>query len=60
VLIQKKDFKDFNKYIATFLVLILNQEKYKYSYGRVVTKYHVADWKLIELFIKSLPYSNIV
>jgi hypothetical protein len=63
-----------NKYIALFLVTIINQEQYKYSYGRKcnqtkikdtiiklpVTAQGAPDWGYMEQYIKSLPYSDII
>lgn len=62
-----------NKYIAMFLVALINKEQYRYSYGRKCsqTKLHSSkiklpvipgtnnpDWKFMEDYIKSLPYSK--
>jgi len=60
-----------SKYIAMFLVTILNLEQYRYNYGRKcsqdrmeqikiklpVDKKGNPDWKFMEDYIKSLPYS---
>lgn len=61
-----------NKYIALFLVTIINNENYKYSYGRKfnqtkikntvihlpVTDLGKPDWNYMEQYIKSLPYAD--
>ena len=60
-----------NKYIAMFLVTILNQEQYRYNYGRkcsqdrmekgiikLPSKNGSPDWEFMENYIKSLPYSS--
>lgn len=60
-----------NKYIALFLTSIIRKEKYRFSYGRKwhldrmreskiklpVDKNNNPDWKFMEEYIKSLPYS---
>lgn len=70
ILIPK--IKIFNKYIGLFIATILNQEKYKWSYGRQirlndcqkltiklpVNAQDLPDWEFMENYIKSLPYSN--
>ncbi len=69
ILIPK--IKIFNKYIGLFIATILNQEKYKWSYGRQirlndcqkltiklpVNTQDLPDWEFMENYIKSLPYS---
>ena len=81
---QEKDFSasdhvevltplfEMNKYIALFLVTLINKEQYRYSYGRKcsqiklrnskiklpVTPSGEPDWKFMEDYIKSLPYSK--
>lgn len=60
-----------NKYIAMFLITILNQEQYRYNYGRkacqarmkeikikLPSKNDQPDFEFMEDFIKSLPYSR--
>lgn len=61
-----------NKYIALFLTTLINMEQYRYSYGRKcsqiklrksriklpVTPSGEPDWKFMEDYIKSLPYSK--
>ncbi|MBE8182998.1 MAG: hypothetical protein HAW61_05710 [Candidatus Portiera sp.] len=61
-----------NQYVAMFLVTLANREQYRYSYGRKrsherlrneyiklpVDKENKPDWKFMEEYIKSLPYSS--
>jgi len=60
-----------NKYIAMFLVTIINREQYRYNYGRkcsqdrmnqrsirLPVKNNQPDWQFMEDYIKSLPYSS--
>jgi len=60
-----------NKYIAMFLVAIINQEQYRYNYGRkcsqdrmekgsikLPSKNGGPDWEFMENCIKSLQYSS--
>jgi len=60
-----------NKYIAMFLVAIINKEQYRYNYGRkcsqtrmenivikLPSKYGKPDWEFMENYIKTLPYSK--
>jgi len=61
-----------NKYIALFLVTLLNKEQYRYSYGRKCnqgkikkttinlpkTPQGTPDWYYMEQYIKSLPYGD--
>lgn len=60
-----------NKYIAMFLVTILNLEQYRYNYGRKCSQSRMKqtkiklpakngkpDFNFMENFIKSLPYSK--
>lgn len=62
-----------NKYIALFLVTILNQEQYRYNYGRkccqkrlnsikikLPAKNGKPDFEFMERYIKSLPYSSSI
>ena len=60
-----------DKYVAMFLVTIINQEQYRYNYGRKcsqtrlrkswiklpATKEGKPDWQFMRDYIKSLPYS---
>lgn len=61
-----------NKFIAMFLTTILNQEQYRFHYGRKASQNRLKalqitlpttpqgepDWQLMENYIKSLPYSS--
>ncbi len=60
-----------NKYIAMFLVTIINQEQYRYNYGRKCSQDRMEkrgiklpskdgnpDWRFMENYIKSLSYSS--
>ncbi len=60
-----------NKYIAMFLVTILNLEQYRYGYGRKCSQERMKkvsiklpsingnpDFEFMEKYIKSLPYSS--
>lgn len=63
-----------NKYIAMFLVTIINMEQYRYNYGRKCSQKKLKtskillpstnegnpDWEWIERYIKSLPYSAMI
>ena len=63
---------ELNKYIALFLVTVLNKEKYRYNFGLKasqtrlrtasiklpVDKTNNPDWHFMENYIKSLPYSQ--
>ncbi|MBR1775033.1 MAG: restriction endonuclease subunit S [Bacteroidales bacterium] len=65
---------DMNKYHALFISTLIAKEKYRFSYGRAVysnetgnlkiklpvTKNGKPDWKFMENYIKSLPYSKII
>jgi restriction endonuclease S subunit len=64
---------EMNKYIAMFLVTIMNLEKYRYNYGRkcsqtrmkqisikLPSKNEQPDFEYIENFIKSLSYSGSI
>ena len=81
---QEKDFSasdhvevltplfEMNRYIAIFLVTLINKEQYRYSYGRKcsqiklrnskiklpVTPSGEPDWQFMEDYIKSLPFSR--
>lgn len=60
-----------SKYVMLFIVTIINQDRYKYAYGRqyrkkTLQKHFIKlpsdvhgnpDWSLMEEYIKSLPYS---
>lgn len=60
-----------SKYIALFLVTVLNQEQYRYNYGRKRSQARMKqisiklpaengkpNWEFMENYIKSLPYSG--
>lgn len=62
-----------NNYIALFLVTVLNQEQYRYNYGRKCSQIRMReikiklpakndkpDWQFMEKYIKSLPYSSSI
>jgi len=62
-----------NKYIALFLVNIINREQYRYNYGikcshsriseqsiKLPAKIGQPDWEFMEKYIKSLPYSRSI
>ncbi|MGB0880415.1 MAG: N-6 DNA methylase [Polaribacter sp.] len=62
---------EMNKYVALFLVTILNLENYRYNYGRKASQTRMKtisiklpekngqpDFEFMENFIKSLPYSK--
>jgi len=66
--------KMLNKYSGLFLATILNNDKYKFQYGRQyrqknfkkhsiklpVTNEGTPDWQFMEEYIKSLPYSKSI
>ena len=60
-----------NKYVAMFIVALMNKEQYRYNYGRkcshermkrqrikLPTKGEKPDWEFMETYIKALPYSS--
>jgi len=63
---------ELNKYIAIFLITIIEKEKFRYGYGRKfgtkrmnetkvklpATNEGIPDWQFMENYIKSLPYSK--
>lgn len=62
---------EMNKYVALFLVTILNLERYRYNYGRKASQTRMKtisiklpekkgkpDFQFMESYIKSLPYSQ--
>jgi hypothetical protein len=62
-----------NRYIAMFLVTIMNLEQYRYNYGRKCSQSRMKErsiklpvkdgqphWQFMEEFIKSLPYSKLI
>ncbi|MEK7452629.1 MAG: N-6 DNA methylase [Patescibacteria group bacterium] len=72
VLVPIKQCKNnFNKYLFLFFCSLLDMERYRYGYGRVLskdrlgetellipTKNNLPDWEFMENYIKSLPYSS--
>lgn len=70
-LLPKKNV-NFNPFIALYLCVNIDMEKFRYGYGRVVSKErltetelylpidnnNVPDWNYMEEYIKSLPYSS--
>ena len=60
-----------DKYVAMFLTTVINQEQYRYNYGRKcsqkrlrkswirlpATKEGNPDWQFMKSYVKSLPYS---
>jgi hypothetical protein len=82
---QEKDFiasqnimilrsKEMNKYTSLFISQIIYAEKYRFSYGRTLSKTNFEntplklpttpqgqpDWQFMEDYIKSLPYSKSI
>jgi restriction endonuclease S subunit len=81
---QEKDFSasdhvekliskfDLNLFIAMFITTLINQEQYRFHYGRKASQNRLKslqiklpstlqgepDWQFMENYIKSLPYSN--
>ena len=65
---------ELNKYNALFICTLLNQEVYRYSYGRArilnkIKEEYIKlptdskgnlDWQFMENYIKSLPYSDLI
>ncbi len=63
---------ELNKYIAMFLVTVINAEQYRYNYGRKASQDRMSvvkiklpskpdgtpDFEFMENYIKSLPYSS--
>jgi len=63
---------ELNKYIALFLITVIETEKFRYGYGRKfgtkrmkatkiklpITCKGTPDWQFMENYIKSLPYSK--
>lgn len=61
-----------NKYIAMYLICLINNEKFRFNYGRKSNKMKLEqlklklpaitpnqpDWEYMEMYIKSLPYSK--
>lgn len=68
---RRENGVEFNKNIALFICTVLNQEKYRYSYGRkwvlesmkatiikLPSKDDRPDWNFMENYMKSLPYGD--
>ena len=65
---------DLNIYIALFICTLINNEKFRFTYGRAVYSNVISnlkinlpitlkgnpDWKYMENYIKSLPYSDLI
>ncbi|QMU63506.1 MAG: N-6 DNA methylase [Flavobacteriaceae bacterium] len=64
---------EMNEYVAVFLVTIMNLERYRYNYGRkcsqtrmkeisikLPSKDNEPDFKFMEHYIKTLPYSSSI
>jgi hypothetical protein len=65
---------DLNKYIALFLITIIEKEKFRHDFGRKfgtkrinttkiklpATATGIPDWQFMEDYIKSLPYSKSI
>ena len=65
---------EINKYIGLFLKVVIETEKFKYSYGRIQNMKRLKgteiklpvkvdgqpDWQLMERYMRSLPYSEII
>lgn len=63
---------ELNKYIAMYLICLINNEKFRFNYGRKSSKTKLEqlrlklpvvmpnqpDWEYMENYIKSLPYSK--
>jgi type I restriction enzyme M protein len=63
-----------NRYLALFLTTIINNEQYRYNYGRKASQTRLKersiklpattqgqpDWQFMENYIKSLPYSSSI
>ena len=67
----KKYKNNFSGYVFLFFCSLLDMERYRYGYGRVLskdrlgktcllipTKNNEPDWEFMENYIKSLPYSS--
>ena len=66
--------KDLNKYVAMYLLCLINNEKFRYNYGRKSSKTKLEqillqlpvkdngkpDWDYMEDYIKKLPYSYYI
>jgi len=66
--------KELNKYIAMYLLCLINNEKFRYNYGRKsskskllqmklllpITNNEQPDWDYMEKYIKTIPYSKSI
>lgn len=66
--------KKLNKYIAMYLLCLINNEKIRYNYGRksskskllqmklllLITNSEQPDWDYMEKYIKTIPYSKSI
>lgn len=75
VLEPKPEYKDrFNKFTGMFIKVVLEQEQYRYNYGRQIQlnvaktitlklpikENKIPDWEFMENYIKNLPYSSSI
>lgn len=74
VIVATPKFKEFNKYIAMFMIPIIELEKFRYSFGRAwgldrmkttviklpITSKGEPDYQFMEDYIKTLPYSKYI
>lgn len=74
VIVATPKFKKFNKYIAMFIIPIIELEKFRYSFGRAwgldrmkttviklpITPKGEPDYQFMEDYIKTLPYSKYI
>ncbi len=74
ILLPKREYRNyFNKYIFLFFCTLLDMERYRYGYGRILSKERLLntellipvkagkpDFEFIENYIKSLPYSSSI
>lgn len=74
VIVATPKFKEFNKYIAMFIIPIIELEKFRYSFGRAwgldrmkttviklpTTLEGEPDYQFMEDYIKTLPYSKYI
>jgi len=72
ILVLDPLFAGANQFNMLFLVTVINIDKYRYAYGRQYRQkdfrehviqlptdpYGVPDWKFMEQYVKSLPYSD--
>lgn len=74
VIVATPKFKEFNKYIAMFIIPVIELEKFRYSFGRAwgldrmkttviklpTTPEGEPDYQFMEDYIKTLPYSKYI